>query len=295
MQFGDDVIDAAVPGNFVVRPGTDGKVNSFAAMSLLKRFFSGPQGLSITDTANEISRRMWESMGAIHPDIYSLDWFRPIKPATAILQMLESARGRPVPFSRPIRAAARAADLAGTPLLGRMARNKHMPFTLEPLDPARLLELLQARDRHNDLRGHYDADSLGWMLEQTRAKAERRALRQAIVLDERGARAGAYIYLLRPNGFAEVLLCVARDGRFDLLLQAVMTDAASLGASVVTGSVNPRQLPAFKNQRAFMMCNQYTLIHSRRPEVLDAFHRGRARLTPLDGERWTRFADLFGI
>jgi hypothetical protein len=54
-------------------------------------------------------------------------------------------------------------------------------------------------------------------------------------------------------------------------------------------------MPAYKDQRCFLMCNRWTLAHSRRPEILDAFHKGRARLSALDGERWTRFGDLFGI
>ena len=294
MRFGSEIIDVAVPGNFVVRASPEGKTNSFAAIALLKRFFAGPQHLSVTDTANELSRRLWEAAGAVVPGLFSLDWFRPIRPATAILQMMQIARGRPIPLERPIRMAARTADLAGARLLARLGP-KQAPFDLEPLERARLLELLDGRDRQLDIRSHYEPATLEWLLGMLEARAQSRTLRQSLVLDDRGARVGAFIYLLASDGVAEVLLTVAAEGKFELVLQAVLADATSLGGSVVTGRVNPRQLPAFKGQRCFMLCNQWTMVHSRRPELLDAFHRGRARLTALDGERWAGFGDLFGV
>jgi len=74
-----------------------------------------------------------------------------------------------------------------------------------------------------------------------------------------------------------------------------VVDGAGHGASVLTGAVQPRQLAGYKGQRCFMMCNRWTLVYSKRSELLDVFHRGRTRLSPLDGERWTRFGDLFAI
>ena len=294
MRLGDETLTAAVPGNFVVRAGPDGKVNSFAALAMLKRLFAGPQDLTFTDTANEASRRLWEASGAVNPSTYSLDWFRLIKPATAILQMIEIARGMPLPMSGIAHAGAGIADVGGAPLLARMARNKAAIFTLEPLAPQALLPLLSGRDRHQ-MAGRYTAEDLAWVLDGVAAKAAGRTLRQSLVLDEQGTQAGAFLYILDRKGVAQVLAAPAKEGRFDLVLQAMVSDAAGRGASVVTGAVQPRQAAAYKGQRCFLMCNQWTLVHSRRAEVLDAFHRGAVRLTALDGERWTRFSDLFGI
>lgn len=294
LRLGDEPLTAAVPGNFVVRAGPDGRVNSFAALAMLKRLFAGVQDLTFTDTANEASRRLWEASGAVNPSTYSLDWFRPIKPASAVLRMMETARGMPLPMSRLVMAGAGLADLAGAPLLARMARNKTTAFTTAPLDEADLLDLLNGPDRHAGA-GRYEPQDLAWIMEGVRAKAQGRTLRQALVLDDQGARAGAYLYILARNGLARVLAAPAREGKFDLVLQAAVADAAGHGASVLTGQVQPRQAAAYKGQRCFLMCNQWTLVHSRRPEVIDSFHRGQMRLSALDGERWTRFSDLFGI
>jgi hypothetical protein len=294
MRIGDEPLTAAVPGNFVVRAGEDGKVNAFAALAMLKRLFAGVQDLTFTDTANEASRRLWEASGAVNPSTYSLDWFRPIKPAAAVLRMMETARGMPLPMSRVLMAGAGVADLGGAPLLARMARNKSSAFTTGPLEETALLALLEGRDRHA-VAGRYAADALAWVMQGVRAKAAGRTLRQAVVRDDQGALAGAYLYILGTDGVARVLAAPAKEGRFDLVLQAAVVDAAGQGASVLTGQVQPRQAAAYKGQRCLLMCNQWTLVHSRRPEVIDAFHRGQVRLTALDGERWTRFSDLFGI
>lgn len=295
MKLGEEVIDAVVPGNFVVRASPDGTVNAFAALAMLKRLFSGPQTITVTDTANEASRRLWEAAGAINPGLQSLEWFRPIKPATALLQIMETARGTPLPLSRVIYAGTRSVDLLAAPVLARMARNKDVPFSLEPFDEAFVLQILNGRERRPAVVGCYEPECLDWLLSMVASKAAGRTLRQSVVVDGQGARAGAYIYVLSPGGIAQVLLHAAKEGRFDLVLQAIIADAAKLGASLVTGAVQPRQLPAYKGQRSFMMCNQFTLVHSRRQDVLDTFYRGRSRLTALDGERWTRFGDLFSI
>ena len=294
MRIGDEPVTAAVPGNFVVRAGPDGKVNSFAALAMLKRLFAGVQDLTFTDTANEASRRLWEASGAVNPSTYSLDWFRPIRPASAVLRMMETARGMPLPMSRMVMAGAGLVDLGGAPLVARMARNKTTAFSTAPLDEAALLALLNGRDRHA-VAGRFGAEDLAWVMDGVRAKAAGRKLRQALVLDEQGATVGAFLYILAKSGVAQVLAAPAREGRFDLVLQAAVADAAGQGASVLTGQVQPRQAPAYKGQRCFLMCNQWTLVHSRRAEVIDAFHRGQVRLTALDGERWTRFSDPFGI
>ena len=100
---------------------------------------------------------------------------------------------------------------------------------------------------------------------------------------------------LRADGYAEVLFSYAREGRYDFLLSAMASDAAARGAAVLTGTVKPPRLPSYKGQRCFFFANQWTVVHSRRPELTDAFHRGRALLTALDGEKWTRFGDLFTL
>ncbi|MFN4089934.1 MAG: hypothetical protein ACK4QW_12965 [Alphaproteobacteria bacterium] len=293
MSHRGEPVRVAVPGNFVVRPGPDGRVDAFAAIGLLRRFLTGPQDLSVTDTANDMSRRLWEAAGGAVAAGYSLDWFRPIRPVRALLQVVEAERKAALPQSRLLHLAGRGADLLGAPALARMGRSRRVDHTLEPFDPDFLIDLLE-RHRAYDLVGLYDRAGLDWLMRRIDEKAEGRVLACHGVTDGK-QRMGAFAYLLRRDGFAEVLFSYAREGRFDFVLAAMVEDAAQRGASVLTGSVKPPRLPAYKLQRCFFFANQWTIVHSRRSELSDAFHRGRVLLTALDGEKWTRFGDLFSL
>ncbi len=293
MLFKGEPILVAVPGNFVVRPGPDGRVDAFSAIGLVRRFLTGPQDLSLTDTSNDMSRRMWEAAGGAVVAGLSVDWFRPIRPVQALLQVVEAERKTPLPMSRGLHAVGRVADLAGAPVLARMGAGKRVDFTLTPFDPEFLLQLL-GRHRAYDIVGAYDRNGLDWLMRQIEAKAAGRTLSCHTVTDGKQP-LGAFAYLLRPDGYAEMLFSYAREGRYDFLLSAMVEDAASKGAAVLTGTVKPPRLPSYKAQRCFFFANQWTVVHSRRPELSEAFHRGRALVTAMDGEKWTRFGDLFTL
>ena len=293
MVFKGEPILVAVPGNFVVRPGPDGKVDAFSAIGLVRRFLTGPQDLSLTDTSNDLSRRMWEAAGGAVVAGYSFDWFRPIRPVRALLQVVEAERKTALPMSRWLHRVGGVVDIAGARVLARMAAGKRVDAVLAPFDPDFLLQLI-ARHRAYEIVGVYDRDSIAWLMRQLEAKAQGRALVCHTVTDGKQPM-GAFAYILRADGYAEVLFSYAREGRYDFLLSAMASDAAARGAVVLTGTVKPPRLPSYKGQRCFFFANQWTVVHSRRPELADAFHRGRALLTALDGEKWTRFGDLFTL
>ncbi|MFO1014340.1 MAG: hypothetical protein U1E50_11320 [Caulobacteraceae bacterium] len=297
MRFGSETFTAAVPGNFVVRPGGDGKVNSFAALAMLRKVFAGPQDLTFTDTANDASKRLWEAAGAIDPGLASLDWVRPIKPATAILNMVDNLRPGASPVVAAAGLATRAVDLAGAPILAAMHARRAGPasYSRSPLIASDLLDMLTRHGKRDGVAGDYDKASLEWLLRELHAKAAGRRLLEATVLDGEGAKVGAYILVLERGGAAHVLLHTAREGRHDLVLQALVADAATHGAAMVTGPVQPRQMAAYKAQRTFLMGRTWTLIHTRRPDLKDAFLHHKTGLAGIEGERWTRFADLFWI
>src|SRR5690606_5655732 len=182
MLFKGEPILVAVPGNFVVRPGPDGRVDAFSAIGLVRRFLTGPQDLSLTDTSNDMSRRMWEAAGGAVVAGLSVDWFRPIRPVRALLQVVEAERKTPLPMSQILHAVGRVADLAGAPVLARMGAGKQVEFTLAPFDPEFLLQLL-GRHRAYDIVGAYDRDSLGWLMRQIEAKAAGRTLSCHTVTD----------------------------------------------------------------------------------------------------------------
>src|SRR5207249_10440499 len=81
---------AAISSRFVVDPaGRAGVV----AVRLAKAFLDGPQDLSISDEATDVSRRIWEGLGGTTSLLHSLHWTRPLRPARLALSLLRN-RGR---------------------------------------------------------------------------------------------------------------------------------------------------------------------------------------------------------
>jgi hypothetical protein len=60
MSFRGKPIRAAIGSSFMVENAKD---NPFAGAALLKAFLSGPQELSITDSANSISEALMKKLG----------------------------------------------------------------------------------------------------------------------------------------------------------------------------------------------------------------------------------------
>jgi hypothetical protein len=64
-------IEAAAAGSLMVdRP----EENPIAGARLLRSFLTGPQDLSFSETANDVSQRMWEKAGGERLPATSLDW-----------------------------------------------------------------------------------------------------------------------------------------------------------------------------------------------------------------------------
>src|SRR5207247_934909 len=95
MSMNGERLLAAISSQFVVDPaGQAGLV----AVRLAKAFLDGPQDLSISDEATDVSRRIWEGLGGTTSLLHSLHWTRPLRPARLALSLLRN-RGRVAPFA----------------------------------------------------------------------------------------------------------------------------------------------------------------------------------------------------
>ncbi len=77
-------VTAAIGGNYMVDPDAH---DPFAGVLLLKKLFTGPQDLTMSDTGNDIGRRRWEEMGATTSDLHSLHWIRVLRPARFLVAL----------------------------------------------------------------------------------------------------------------------------------------------------------------------------------------------------------------
>jgi len=255
----------------------------------MSQLLSGPQELSLTDDANDAARRLWESLGGECSPIYSLRWTRPLRPCRyAARRLARGAIGRGVVFAaRPLLAAADAI----TARLPGPTRVAPPPGTLEPMDARTMVAHLEEVLGGHALRPVYDDASLQWLFAQLAEKAICGALRQVLVRGPTGQVAGWFVYCLNAGGTSAVIQVAARRSAEKTVLRFLFWDAWRHGSSALAGRVEPWLVDALggANWAILRWLHQWTLLHSRRPEILHAIERGDAVLSHLDGEWWLSF------
>lgn len=240
---------AAVATQLMVAPGMSMPVGH----KLAKAFFSGPQDLSIADTANDAAHRIWLSMGGIASPGRRMSWHR----------VLESHPDPPV----------------GT--------------YVATLDPAELLPCMIDVLSFYRLSPAYDLRSLSWLLSVASGKKQLGGLSGGVVRDVEGHVVGwVLFYAGTASGRAEVLQMGSVPGGSGLVLQHAMWQAKSQGARVLGGRVEPSCRSALAAaQCEFTAAGSWFLLKADDPDLLADLEPGRddVFLSRLEGEWWLAF------
>lgn len=283
--YDGDPIRLAVSGQLV----TDPAVRSRAAGAfLLRRFLDGPQDLTITDTASDQARRIWEGLGGETLHIGSIGWARVFSPLRSVWDFKTrrgGGVGRMTPVLRPVLS---AVDAAGSLVARRTLKVSVPEGSTEQLTAEAMGEHVAAVAKPYRLRPAYDEpQGTAWLLEQIAKVVPRGELIARLVRNAEGRVQGWFVYYHRPGGIAQTLDVAAAANDVGDVLDALLADAHGRGAVAVQGRVEPHLLERLSERRALFHKSGYLpLIHSSRPELLHAIHSGRALLTRLAGEWW---------
>src|SRR5262249_1952805 len=117
MSLNGQPVRIAVTNSFMVEPGSR---STLAAVQLLRELFSGPQDLSMTDAANDSSRKIWERLGGTVVFSYSIRWTRPLRPSRYAMDLLWQKRRSLQPFILVLRSLCGAMDA----IVARMPPNR---------------------------------------------------------------------------------------------------------------------------------------------------------------------------
>jgi hypothetical protein len=285
MCFRGEPVRIAFGGNFVVRPEFR---NSLAGLHLLRTYMTGPQELSQTDSANDVSRALLERLGFTTILPYSVHWVRLLKPARATAYGLshfsESAWQGPLQFAfKPI-----------CNLLDRVVAGfAGSPFSLsesrlqgKDLDVETLLTCFAKFRNGYSLWPDYDASSLGWLLDfMQRMRGHGENFRKRILHDENGEIVGWYLYYHSSGQIAEVAQIGGAKRRIKEVLDHLFWDAYDHGAIALHGTIVPQLMGNFSDKNCFFTCRGgWTLACSRNPSLLQLLNNGEAFLSRLDGE-----------
>ncbi|OAP39851.1 hypothetical protein AU381_09885 [Sinorhizobium glycinis] len=290
MSYKGRRLRAAICGSLMVE---DRENDPMAGARLLKAFLAGPQDLSFSETASEVSTQMWTRLRGIILPQYSLDWVRVLRPASFALDLVARRIG-------PVRALRPLAGAFDERFRGRMGRGDlrwsgvpkegSRPGTLQviDIDVGSLAELFMPLTRQFAMQPAWADGQLEHILRHAIEKPEFGEPLIAAVKTRTGAPVGAFFYHFKPGGTARVLQLLALPGQAGSVLDCLIDHAAARGAAALRGRTQPALLEAMMGRRIGFVHAASTVVHSRDEEIVDAFRNAQGFVNGLAGEHWSR-------
>jgi len=281
MSYRGRPIRAVVASSIMVE---DAKTDPLAGARLLRAFLQGPQDLSISENATDVTRRMWLPFGARTVPLRGLEWMRILRPA-GFAAHLVTRRAWPM---RLLLAPGRLLDPVLVRLVRRPAPVPAPEVSGVDVAPEELAGIILAALQDYALRPEFDAATLRWMLLQA-ARKERYGSPLARIVSGRGGRPiGGYLGHFRPHGVLRVMQVFTARAHAEAVVDELLSHAWRLGAVAVTGRNQPELMGILQLRHCLFRHGGFTLVHSRSPELLDAVARSEAILNGLVGEAWAR-------
>ncbi|MDK1377407.1 MULTISPECIES: hypothetical protein [unclassified Sinorhizobium] len=290
MTFNGRRLRAAICGSLMVE-GYES--DPLAGARLLKAFLAGPQDLSFSETASEVSTQMWTKLRGIALPQYSLEWIRVIRPSAFALDLV-AGRIRPARLLSPL---ARSVDHL---YRNRMDRGRLRWSGLAESPPARGALQVSDIDRHAfaalferltaqfALRPDWAPGQLDHVLADAVEKPEFGEPVFAAVTARGGMPVGAFFYHVRPGAIARVLQVLAAPGQAGPVIDCLIDHAAARGIAGLRGRTQPALLEAMLGRRIAFVHAASTVVHSRDEELVSAFRNAQGFMNGLAGEQWNR-------
>ncbi len=289
MCFNGQDIQARIGSQFVVDPDSRG----LTGLKLMGAFLDGPQDLSISDEANAAGLQLWDGFGGATSRLYSMQWIYPLRPGQfarsvmtekKVLPPFSPRRQRPF-LSRLFVPLAWTLDTLAAPILKKLSVSPECRVVGEELTCETLLAGLAECAGKRSLRPAYDQRSLSWILQRADRMRRNGRLQKILVKTERQEVAGWYLYYLKTKGISEVVQLYANPRFAHAVLDHLFRHAESQGATALRGRLEPSLMRVFSEKHCLFHCGpDWALVHSRRPELLHALHRGDAFFSRLEGE-----------
>ncbi|MBO0727219.1 MAG: hypothetical protein J2P52_16560, partial [Blastocatellia bacterium] len=244
-------IRAAISMHFMVEPG--GR-STLAGIQLLKTFFSGPQDLSLTDSAGAIGRKIWEGLGGATALAYSINWVRLLRPSRYALRLLQRKKGLLRPVAGLLRPLCPIGDAVASRALSHRFGKPGASLQATDLDQETLLAGVTQFPASYALRPDYNRESLLWLLARADQLASPGRLWKIALRDADGELVGWYLYELSADGLGEVLQVVGRKKSFGEVLDNLFYHGWRNGAIALSGRLDPKFAQEFSDKYCFFNC-----------------------------------------
>lgn len=287
MKFSGSPLRAAFGGTLMVR---DREQDPMAGARLLKAFLSGPQDLSLSETANTTSLEMAKALRGVTFASYSLEWMRIFRPAAFACDMAlrkSSLRKWALPAARGLDGLHRWSGYAG----GRVARDAAQTAKAElvkHVDAEAFASSVEILTSHYQLRPDWPGPQLQHVVREAFEKPLHGQPVAALVTAPNGSPIGAFLYHLREGGVGRVLQMLALPGREAKVIDCLLADADRRGAAGLRGRTHPAFLDALLGRKMVFANVTNTVAFCRDEAIIDCFRRGQALANGLAGESWGR-------
>ena len=284
MSLQGETIRLAFGSNLVVDP--EGRA-SVTAMQLVRTFMKGTQDVSITDSANEMSRPLLRSLGFNVVPIYSLLWARPLRPFQYGVRTLSRFKKSRVlaGVESVVRPVSMLADVVATKVRVSPFHSIQLANVDEELDTETLIQCLNTIPSKHWILPEYDRESLNWVLEFVVKRNVFGVLRKAIVRDRDRKIIGWYIYSVSKRAVGQVLQIGALSASVGVVLDHLFRDAGNRGLIGLEGRMEPQFMQELTAKSCFFFRNgSWTLVQSKKPDLLAMLQSGTAFFSRLDGE-----------
>jgi hypothetical protein len=143
----------------------------------------------------------------------------------------------------------------------------------------------QATDDGRPAHADYTAETVKWTLGRAQRKSSFGSLRTKMVTASDGTGLGWYAFYNNPGDVAEVLHLTARPGAAEDVFEVLTEEARREGAVALAGRCDADFLPVLAKTRCLLHpTGRWVVLHSARPELVEAFRDANTRLSRLDGE-----------
>ncbi len=292
MTFEGKHLRAAICGSLMVE-GRD--ADPLAGARLLKAFLAGPQDLSFSETASEVSASMWMKLRGVALPQYSLDWLRIIRPAGFFVELGRSRLNA----ARLLRPLARKTDdilrrrmgpddlrWSGIP----SSWNGQGSFKTSEVSAEAFAELFVRLTAGFKLRPDFPAEQLAYVLKDAKQARADGGAAFCKVEARTGAVVGAFAYHGDAGRIGRVLQILAIPGQERQVIDCLIAHAADRGVVALRGRTQPALLEAMLGRRISFTHLASSVIHAKDPEILQAFQNGEGFFNGLAGEHWSRLA-----
>lgn len=294
MKFQGDEILAGVGGNYMVDPELK---NPLAGPRILKKFISGPQSLSMSDTGNDIGRKMWEGLGGTVSYLQSMHWIRPLRPLQLALHGLQEKTSLLKFAGLVTKPISYLVDGFSTMWSSNPLHIESPAGYIKEITTQEILDSIYFTSAKHTLSPAYTMESLQWILKKAVEKKEYGSLRSMGVYSQDHSLEGWFLYYPNPGKIGQVLQIGTKTRTMANILDHLFQDALHMKSAALIGRLDP----PFMKELTAKMClmfhrSNYFVMHSKNSEILNAIQSGDTYMTRLEGEWWTRLqGDIFDL